>query len=221
MSAAHRRLSSSNRGMGIAPLGSCIIAAVAALLASREECSFAHPYYEQAFNEDCSVCHGNNAAMGTTPANGGTLSFFKTLVGRSTTASFTVSDTSTITANPPPQGGGGFTGSFPAAAAPFSPTTSTGFITTPPANATAGYTYILPPAVVTADGGQSSISQIYTFTPTTRGTSTKSITFTPSAGGFMGGITPSSTIILSGLGVAPVISLTTSANRGGQYPHRY
>jgi autotransporter-associated beta strand protein len=200
------------------PLGSFVIVALAALITVQEDRSFAHPYYAQLLNEDCSVCHGNNAAMSTTPANGGTLSFFKTLIGRSTTASFTVSDTSTITANPPPQGGGGFTGSFPAAAAPFSPTTSTGFITTPPANATAGYTYILPPAVVTADGGQSSISQIYTFTPTTRGAFSKSITFTPSAGGFMGfpsGTFPSSTITLSGTGVAPVISLTTSAAAAG------
>src|SRR5262249_21211742 len=157
MSAVLQRLFSSNRGMRSATLRGFIIAALGTVFAAQAECSFAHPYYEQLFNEDCSACHGNNAAMGTTPASGSTLSFFKALVGRSTTASFTVSDTSTITATPPPQGGGGFTGSFPAASAPFSPTTSTGFITTPPANATAGYTYILPPAVVTADGGQSSI----------------------------------------------------------------
>ena len=192
-----------------------LLAAFVLLIGGWVHPASAHPYYEQEFNEDCSACHGNHAAMGTTPASGSSLQFFKVLVGQSSTASFTISDTSTIAAGPPPsEGGGGFTGSFPAASAPFSPTTSTGFIAAPPVNATPGYTYILPPAVVAADGGQSSISQVYTFKPTTRGAFSKPITFTPSAGGFASG-TPSSTVTLTGTGVAPVISLTTSAAAAG------
>ena len=188
-----------------------VLAAFVLLIGGWAHRTSAHPYWEQQFNEDCSVCHGNNAAMGTTPASGGSLQFFKVLVGKSSTASFTVSDTSMIAANPPPEGGGGFTGSFPAASAPFSPTTSTGFITPFPAGATSGYTYLLPPAVVAADGGTSSISEVYTFKPTTRGAFSEPITFTPSAGGFMSGAGTTSTVTLTGTGVAPVISLTTSA----------
>ena len=186
---------------------------IVALAAAWGQSLSAHPYYAQLFGEACSQCHGDNAAMGTTPANGGTLQFFKTLVGRSSTASFTVSDTSTIQAGPPPLGGGGFTGSFPTASAPFSTTTNLAFNAAPPDNAVAPYNYILPPSVAAVDGGQSSISQVYTFTPTTRGAFNQSITFTPSAG--FPNTVPSSTVTLSGQAVAPVISLNSTLAAAG------
>jgi fibronectin-binding autotransporter adhesin len=176
-------------------------------------CQFAlgHPFY----GTDCTQCHfGVSAAMSTTPASGSTLTFGKILLGRSSTASFTVTNTSTTQPGfPPNNGGGGFSGSFPAASAPFSPTSSQTITATPPSGGTAPYTFVLPPAIVAVDGGQSSVSQVYTFTPTTRGASSQTVTFTPSAG-FLG-TTPSSTITLSGTGVAPVISLNSSAGSVG------
>jgi len=93
-------------------------------------------------------------------------------------------------------GGGGFTGSFPAASAPFSPKTSQAFQAKSPSGYTSPtpYSYLLPPAVVEADGGQSSISRVYTFTPTARGTNTQAITFKPTTGYSL----PSSTVTLTG-----------------------
>jgi autotransporter-associated beta strand protein len=170
-----------------------------------------HPYY----NSNCTACHTEvSAGLSTSPANGGTLTFGKILVGQSSTASFTLTNTSTTQPGPPPSmGGGGFSGSFPAASAPFSPTTSQTINAALPTMATAPYFFVLPPAVVAVDGGTTSVSQAYTFSPTTRGASSTSITFTPSAG-FLG-TTPSSTITLTGTGVAPVISLNTSAGSLG------
>ena len=166
----------------------------------------AHPNFAP---QDCSSCHGAVASMTTTPASGSTLSFVKTLVGQSSTASFTIKNNSTASM------GGGFTGSFPAASAPFSPTTATGFnVAVPHDGASSPYTFILPPSVVSADGGTSSTAEVYTYTPTVRGTNTQSITFKPSAG-FIGTTTPSSSITLTGQGVAPVISLITSNTAAG------
>ncbi len=171
----------------------------------------AHPYYAP---EACSDCHGDVSAMSTTPANGGSLQFFKTLVGRSSTASFTITNTSSAGPGiPPSYGGGGFSGSFPAASGPFSPQTSQTFNAAAPPGASTPYTFLLPPAVVSADGGQSSISRIYTFAPTARGTFNQPITFTPSAGFPL--TVPSSTVTLSGQGVAPVISLNSSLAAAG------
>ncbi|MGA2254684.1 MAG: choice-of-anchor D domain-containing protein [Thermoguttaceae bacterium] len=141
--------------------------------------------------------------MTTSPANGGTLLFSKTLVGHSSTAKFTVTNNSTASM------GGGFTGSFPAASAPFSPTTSQSFNVAVPTGASSPYTFLLPPNVVSVDGGTASVSATYTFAPTVRGTSSQKITFKPTAG-FIITTTPSSTITLSGQAVAPVVSLNTA-----------
>jgi len=152
--------------------------------------------------------------MSTSPANGSALSFPKTLVGLSSTASFTINNSSTTKPGPPPTlGGGGFTGSFPAASAPFSPKTSQAFQTKSPSGYTnpTPYSYLLAPAVVAADGGQSSISRVYTFTPTVRGTKSEPITFKPTTGY----VIPSSTVTLTGQGVAPVISLDSSSGSLG------
>jgi len=173
----------------------------------------AHPYYGSSGygTLNCSQCHGNLAAMSTSPANGGTLTFPKTLLGRSSTASFTVTNTSNASLQTT-AGGGGFRGSFPPASGPFSPQTSQPFQTAPPVNASGSYSFVLPPGVVATDGGQSSVSQVYTFTPTTRGPSSQTITFTPSIGFFS---PPSSTVTLSAQGVAPVISLDSSSATAG------
>jgi fibronectin-binding autotransporter adhesin len=152
--------------------------------------------------------------MSTSPVSGSALLFPKTLVGLSTTTNFTVSNTSTTRPGPPPTlGGGGFGGSFPAASAPFSPGTAQAIHAASPAgySSPTPYSFVLPPAVVAADGGQSSITQVYTFTPTVRGTSTQPITFKPTTGYTI----PSSTVTLTGQGVAPVISLDTSSSSLG------
>jgi len=183
------------------------LALLAVLIGGLGQSLSAHPYYAPA---DCSGCHGDVSAMSTTPASGGILKFLKTLVGRSSTASFTITNTSTAGPGIAPSfGGGGFSGSFPAASGPFAPKTSQTFNALAPSGALSPYTFLLPPAVVSSDGGQSSISQVYTFTPTARGTSNQPITFTPSEG--FPNTVPSSTITLSGQGVAPVISLNTSS----------
>src|SRR5271157_4776392 len=161
-----------------------------------------HPWYVMpSYNTgytDCSQCHSSVVpTMTTTPVSGSSLLFPKTLLGRSSTASFTVTNTSTASLQTT-AGGGGFSGSFPAASGPFSPTNSQAFNTTAPSNPnslTGPYSFILPPGVVATDGGQSSVSQVYTFAPTTRGTSSQTITFTPSIGFYSA---PSSTITLSG-----------------------
>ncbi len=160
---------------------------------------------------DCSSCHGPLASMTTTPVSGGMLSFGKTLIGKSSTATFTISNNSTTTE------GGGFTGSFPAATAPFSPNTTQVFnVKVPNDDGASSYAFILPPPVVANPeyGGTSSTSRVYSYTPTVRGTNTNTIVFTPSAG-FLGTTTPSSSVSLSGQGVAPVISLITSNTAAG------
>ena len=158
---------------------------------------------------------GANAAMSTTPANG-SLSFFKVLVGKSSTASFTINNTSTIQALPPPQGGGALT-CISSRFRHFSPSTTAMFDLAAPSGftvtATNRYTYLLPPNVVANWGGGSTVSRVYTFTPTAPGTFNMAMTFSPSTG--FPSPEPSSIVTFSGTGVAPVISLTTSAAAAG------
>ncbi len=192
-----------------------LTAAIVVLVGAWGQRSFALPSFAP---EQCNDCHpgggaGTNAAMSTTPANGGTLSFFKVLVGKSSTASYTINNTAVVQVAPPPQGGGGFSGAFPAASGAFSPTTSAAFVLTIPSGGHAPYAYLLPTNVVNAFGGQSTVSRVYTFTPTTRGTVNMAMTFSPSTG-FPSPV-PSSTVTFSGTGVAPVISLTTTAAAAG------
>ena len=160
----------------------------------------AHPSY----GSNCSDCHSNNAKMSTTPGNGGVLKFGAngyTLVGKSSTADLTIADTSTGTT------GGGFAGNFPAVTGPFSPNT-TQALTTQYGG------FLVGPTVAAKDGGVSSVTRTYTYTPTVRGVNTQSVTITPTDG-FVSGTYPSSTITFSGQGVAPVISLVTpTANAG-------
>ena len=154
---------------------------------------------------NCSDCHGTVPVLSTTPANGGKLSFGATgytLVGQSSTAVFTVADTSTASK------GAGFSGSFPAASGKFSPTT-TQALTTQYGG------YLVGPGVKSNGHPEAitSVSRTYTYKPTIRGKDTLNITFTPTNG--FTGTPPSSTITLSGQGVAPVISLDTATANAG------
>jgi autotransporter-associated beta strand protein len=151
----------------------------------------AHPRFAP---QSCLDCHGDNAAMSVTPS---TLAFGKILLGRTASLSLSVNNTSTVSND-----GGGFTGSFPAAPAGFGPTVSAPIVTSTFSG------WLMPPPVVTKDGGSSSAQRTYSYAPTLRGSNSGSMTFTPSAGF---GSPPSATIQLTGQGVAPVISLDTSA----------
>lgn len=158
----------------------------------------AHPSY----GGNCNSCHSSVVpTMSTTPANGGVLLFGNngyTLVGQTSTANFTVSDTSTASM------GGGFQGNFPAASGKFGPTNTQALTTQYGGN-------LVGPTVAAADGGVSSATRAYTYTPTVRSlgvADTLTVSFTPTVG--FPGTAPTSTVTFSGKGVAPVISLVTS-----------
>jgi autotransporter-associated beta strand protein len=123
------------------------------------------------------------------------------LVGRSASLSLSINNTSTVSND-----GGGFTGTFPAAPAAFGPNSTLAISTT----AFSGW--LMPPPVVTRDGGNSSAQRNYTYAPTLRGSNSGSMTFTPSAGF---GTPPTVTTKLAGQGVAPVIGVDTSAASAG------
>ena len=157
--------------------------------------SYAHPSNAPA---NCSGCHGN-PTLTSTPATGGTLDFGKVLVGVGATMSLTVANTTNTNAQTTP--GGGFTGTYSGASGAFAPTGA--------ANLGAG--------TLGADGnlyltpGQSD-SRGYTFTPTTRGLATASVSFNVS-NGF--DVATSANVTLQGQGVAPVIALDTAAANAG------
>ncbi len=160
----------------------------------------AHPSYAM----DCSGCHGYAPKVSTTPASGSTLLFGKMLVGSTKSASLTISDTTTVST-----GGGGFSGTFPTASGSFALSGSS-------ALTTSNGGYLVPPGVAARGEGVSSATSAYNFTPTARGTSTQNISFTPTSGFAYSGVTaPTSTITLSGQGVAPVISVDSSAVAAG------
>ena len=146
----------------------------------------------------CGGCHGGDAVVTSTP---GSLNFDRTLVG-STSAGlgWTLKNTHVDPVHDPQ--GGGFTGSFPGAPAPFSPTTSLQIV---------GNQTITPSIYLTPN---LSDSRMYFYKPTTRGTDTATLSFTPASANF-GGAVPTVTITLQGQGVAPVVSLDTSQTNAG------
>jgi hypothetical protein len=143
----------------------------------------------------CSGCHSGDAVVTSTPA---TLNFGRTLVGSTSAGlAWTLQNTHVDPLN----NGGGFAGSFPAAPGPFSPTTSAAIV---------GNT-ALAPGFLTPGMSE---SRTYFYAPTTRGTNTATLSFTPNAANFSGAV-PTVTITLQGQGVAPVISLDTSQTNAG------
>jgi hypothetical protein len=144
----------------------------------------------------CGGCHGGDAVVTSTL---GSLNFGRTLVG-STSAGmgWTLKNTHVDTAH----NGGGFTGSFPGAPAPFSPTTSLQIV---------GNQSIAPSIYLTPN---LSDSRMYFYKPTTRGNDSATLSFTPDSANFSGAV-PTVTITLQGQGVAPVISLDTSQTNAG------
>ena len=138
-----------------------------------------------AFGPNCSGCHGA-PVLATNPANGGKLNFGNTRVGENSVATFTLQN---LNQNSPH--GGGFGGSFPVpgAATPFTLNGDPTIV----GDATRAPGYLTPQL--------GSESRDYIFTPTSRGTSSTSISFTPDPG--FSPTAPTVTIDLSGTGVGP------------------
>lgn len=130
-----------------------------------------------------------------------TLNFGKTLIGKTSTASMTIRDTSTIASGSPSRGGGAFTGSFPAAPTGFTPSTTQIFTA---ANTYNGYGWLMP----SSEGGTNSVSRVYSYAPTVRGVTSGTSSFTP-LHGFNS--PPTANTTFTGQGVAPVISLSSSS----------
>jgi len=145
--------------------------------------------------QNCSGCHGN-PTLTSSPGDGGTLTFDKTLVGQTSTANFTITNT---TAAPT---GGRFTGTYSGASGLFTPTSPVGI--TNGLLAADGLQYLIP--------GSLSDTRSYTFAPTTRGTATAPVSFTVT-NGFSS--PPTVNITLQGQGVAPVIGVDPSKGNAG------
>ena len=137
-----------------------------------------------AFGPNCAGCH-SAPVLATNPANG-KLNFGNTRLGENSVAPFTLQNL-----NPNTPHGGGFGGSFPVPGAG-TPFTLNG-------NPTIVGDTARAPGYLTPQLG--SESRDYTFTPTARGASSTSLSFTPDFG--FSGTPPTVTVDLSGTGVGP------------------
>ena len=140
----------------------------------------------------CASCHGN-PTLATSPADGGSLDFGKTLVGQTALQQYAITN-ATVNA---PFNGGGFGGSFPTPAAPFG-LSGAPVIVGDTQNASGYLTPLMP-----------SKSRSYEYKPTQRGADSTTISFTPANG--YSSAPPTSTVTLKGQGVAPLISVTTAS----------
>ena len=147
---------------------------------------------------NCSGCHGN-PTLTSSPGDGGTLTFADTLVGQTSAANFTITNT---TATPT---GGRFTGTYSGASSIFTPTSPAGI--TGGLLAADGKQYLIP--------GSLPDTRSYTFAPTTRGTATAPVSFTVTNGFSSPPGPPTVNITLQGKGVAPVISVDPSKGNAG------
>ena len=144
--------------------------------------------------QNCSGCHGT-PTLTSNPGDGGTLTFANTLVGQTSSASFTINN-ATVTST-----GGRFTGTYSGASGVFTPTSTVGI--TNGLLAADGNQYLIPGV---------SDTRSYTFAPTTRGTATAPVSFTVT-NGFSS--PPTVNITLQGQGVAPVIGVDPSKSNAG------
>lgn len=155
---------------------------------------------------NCSGCHGN-PVVGSTPGNGGTLTFGsggKTLVGQSSSATFEIRNDST-------NARGGFKGNFPAASGEFSPNSELAIV---------GDRGLLRAQIGSSGLPASFIaeSRVYHYSPTGRGIDTLVVTFTPSSAYFKSAsdaAAQAKTITFKGQGVAPVVSLNSAQASAG------
>jgi len=145
--------------------------------------------------ENCSGCHGN-PTLTSNPADGGTLTFGKTLVGETSSANFSINNAA-VAGNT-----GRFTGTYSGASGMFSANGGAGI--TSGVLAADGKNYLLP--------GQSD-ARSYSFAPTSRGIVTTGASFAV-ANGFSPS-SPTVNITLQGQGVAPVIGVDPSKNNAG------
>jgi len=159
-----------------------------------------------ASNSNCSGCHGN-PLVGSTPVTGGVLAFGnngKTLVGQTSSANFTISNTSTNQR-------GGFKGIFPSVTGEFSVNGS------PTIVGDQGFLRAQK-SVGPLPLGSVSEARLYSYKPTGRGSDSVIVKFTPLSSQFITGADASAaarTVSFQGQGVAPVASLNTSQANAG------